>query len=90
MYGGIKSKGIFDSLDYAFDKCLGYVDNDKADRIYSLKGQSTDEWLIEYYTKGFMEQPIIYREINKKEKKKYQIALNHLVILAGVINKCVK
>lgn len=66
MYGCIKSKGFSGDLSYAYGKCLGYVDDNEFDRIYELKNESTDKWLIEYYTNGIMEEPIVLREISTK------------------------
>ena len=70
MYGSIKPKGFFRDLSYAYGNCLGYVDDDKDDRIYALLNENSDEWLIEYYTAGMMEQPIVLREISTKGKIK--------------------
>ena len=67
MYGEIKSKGLFSDLSYAFGECLGYVGVDESDRIYALAGESTDEWLIEYYYSGLMDPPpVVLREISAK------------------------
>ena len=70
MYGNIKPKGFFRDLSYAYGNCLGYIDDDKDDRIYALLNENSDEWLIEYYTAGMMEQPIVLREISTKGKIK--------------------
>lgn len=67
LYGGIKGKGIFKDFSYAFGSCLGYIENDKNDRIYLLKGESSDIWLIKYYVNGMMEEPMIFREISSKD-----------------------
>ena len=69
MYGKIKPNGLLGNINYAYGNCLGYVDDDKLDRIYALNGESTDEWLIEYYVTGIMEEPVILREITTKNKK---------------------
>lgn len=69
MYGKIKPNGLLGNLNYAYGNCLGYVDDDKSDRIYALSGESSDEWLIEYYVTGIMEEPVILREITTKDKK---------------------
>lgn len=66
MYGNIKSKGLFRDVSYAYGDCLGYVEDDKSDRIYALDNHSTDEWLIEYNVDGMMEQPVVLREISSK------------------------
>ena len=54
--GSILKRG---SITYAFHgplpddslrgKQIGIVDGDKKDKIFELKGLSTDEWIIEYY-----------------------------------------
>ncbi len=69
MYGKIKPKDLLGNINYAYGNCLGYVDDDNSDRIYALNGESTDEWLIEYYVTGIMEEPVILREITTKNKK---------------------
>lgn len=66
MYGGIRSKGLFGDLTYAYGDCLGYVEGDRSDRIYALANEATDEWLIEYSAEGLMEQPVVLREISKR------------------------
>lgn len=66
MYGAIKSRGLLSDISYAFGECLGYVGDDEADRIYALADESTDEWLIEYYVDGIMENPVVLREISAK------------------------
>ena len=67
MYGGIKAKGLLRNISYAYGECLGYVEDDESDRIYALADESTDEWLIEYNIDGFMENPVILREITAKD-----------------------
>jgi len=69
MYGKIKPNGLLGNNNYAYGNCLGYVDDDKSDRIYALNDESTDEWLIEYYVTGIMEEPVILREITTKNIK---------------------
>lgn len=69
VYGNIKSKGLFGDISYAFGDCLGYVEDDKSRRIYAFADESTDEWLIEYYIDGIMENPVVLREITAKYKK---------------------
>lgn len=51
---------------YAFGDCLGYVDDDKSTRIYALEGESPDEWLIEYYVDGEMENPVVLKAVGAK------------------------
>ena len=62
-YGSIRPKGPFRDLGYAFGDCLGYVEGDENDRIFALKGSSTEEWLVAFYENGEMEQPLVYREL---------------------------
>ena len=70
MYGGIKPKGLFRDNSYAYGECLGYINNDKNDRIYELKDADSNEWLIEYIVDGMMEVPIVLREITTKDDNK--------------------
>lgn len=70
IFGGIRAIGLLRDISYAYGDCLGYVEDDEADRIYSLVNESTDEWLIEYYVDGIMEQPIVLREISAKGNDK--------------------
>ena len=69
VYGEIKAKKSGDTF-YAFGECLGYIEGDKTDVIYSLLGESTDEWLIEYYQGYYIEDlrptPVVLREISTK------------------------
>lgn len=69
-YGKVKSKDLSRDFTYAFGDCLGYVGGDQLDRIYALANESTDEWLIEYYIDGFMEGPVVLREISTKGSKR--------------------
>ena len=65
-YGNVKP-GFLGDLSYAYGECLGYVGGDENNRIYELKGSSKDEWIIEYYVNGEMEQPMVFREVNVKD-----------------------
>lgn len=65
-YGVLRSRGLFSRLTDAFGPCLGYVEGDEADRIYALAGADTDVWLIEYYTAGVMENPVVLREVGSR------------------------
>lgn len=65
-YGYIKSKGLFRDLSYAFGRCLGYVYDDKNERVYELLNEDSDVWIVSYYVNGMMDQPIVLREINSK------------------------
>lgn len=66
LYGGIRPRGPLRDLSYAFGDCLGHVEGDENERIFALKGCSPDEWLIEYYEGGIMEQPMVMREIGTR------------------------
>ena len=63
-YSTIKPKWVISDFNYAFWDCLWYVGDDKNDRIYELNGESSDEWLINYYVNGEMEIPTILRWIS--------------------------
>ena len=66
LYGSIRPKGALRDLSYAFGDCLGYVEGDENDRIFALKGSSAEEWLIESYQGGIMDQPMVLREIGTR------------------------
>ena len=70
LYGQIKPQGFAKDYFYAFGDCLGYIGDDKTDLIYSLLGESTDEWLIEYSQGYYIEDlkpiPMVLREISTK------------------------
>lgn len=69
IYGGIKAKGLLRNISYAYGECLGYVEDDKSDRIYALADEPTEEWLIEYHVEAFMENPVVLREITTKDNE---------------------
>ena len=69
MYGSLKTKDG-NSYDYAFGPCLGFVDNDQNDRVFELKGESKDKWLISYYVNGEMEEPIVLKEVSYNDNIK--------------------
>lgn len=56
-YGTLK--GRFKD-DYVRD-CLGYVDDDKNTRVYSLSEDPYDDYIVMINTKGVMEQPQFWR-----------------------------
>lgn len=60
-YSTIKPKWAIWDFNYALWDCLWYVWDDSNDRIYELSGESSDEWLINYYVNGEMEIPTILR-----------------------------
>ena len=43
--------------------CLGYVDDDRNDRIYSLCEDPFDNYLVTIYTGGIMDQPVFWRDM---------------------------
>ena len=69
IYGGIKAKGFSRDTSYAMGECLGYIEGDRSDRIYSLINESTDEWLIEYfqgyYIEDLVRSPRVLREFQR-------------------------
>lgn len=65
MYGKIKNRFLFDNYTYAFGDCLGYVDDDKEDRIYALKGDDTGSWLIEHHVgTNLMNDPVVLMNLS--------------------------
>lgn len=46
------------------EKYLGYVNEDKKDEIYTVKGYSEEEWLINYLDSGMMNDCMLYKEKN--------------------------
>ena len=42
--------------------CLGYIDNDKNDRIYSLNDEPYGNYLVTKNVSGIMEQPMFWRD----------------------------
>ncbi len=54
LNGSLKNSSLRD--------CLGYVDNDKNDRIYTLNEDPYDNYLVTKNVRGFMEQPVIWRD----------------------------
>lgn len=65
-YSTIKPKWAIWDFNYAFWDCLWFVWDDSNDRIYELSGESSDEWLINYYVNGEMEIPTILRWISTR------------------------
>ena len=54
LNGKIKNEDLRD--------CLGYVDNDKNDRLYTLNEDPFDNYLVTMNVNGIMEQPVIWRD----------------------------
>ena len=44
------------------EKYLGYVGDDKQDKIYTVKGYSEEEWLISYLDSGMMNDCMLLKE----------------------------
>ena len=55
--------------DGAVGTCVGYTDGDTNERVCSLK--DTDDYILQKYVGGFMEQPMLYRAIDTKGKEIY-------------------
>ena len=62
-YGILRGRGLFRDVSYAFGDCLGCMGDGSYAKIYALAGQSPEEWLIDFYEGGEMEQPMVYREL---------------------------
>ena len=43
--------------------CLGYVDGDVEVLVYALKGAHPEEYLVEYYRSGLMDNPMVFRAL---------------------------
>ncbi|MBE7068961.1 MAG: hypothetical protein E7386_00450 [Ruminococcaceae bacterium] len=46
----------------SFRECLGYLDNDKNDRVYTLCEEPYDNYLVTKNINGIMEQPMFWRD----------------------------
>lgn len=44
-------------------KQIGIVDGDKKHKVFEFEGYSADEWLIDYYVTGLMDNAMLYKEI---------------------------
>lgn len=66
-YGGVKKNISKDSLR----ECLGYVDDDKDCRIYTLNEDPFDNYLIEKNVNGFMNPDMFWRDISTIEDEIY-------------------
>ena len=60
-YGTIRPAGPMRDLSYAYGDCLGYVEGDENDRIYTLSDGPDGDWIIEAYHGGMMDVPMIFR-----------------------------
>ena len=58
--------GIEKGMTTHFGPCLGYVGDDKNERIFAAEGLPKEEYLIEYYVAGKMEQAVYLRCIDTK------------------------
>lgn len=59
-FGTLNGKLSNDSLR----DCLGYIDNDKNDRLYSLYEDPYDNYLVTKNVNGVMEQPMFWRDFS--------------------------
>ena len=48
----------------SFRDCLGYIENDKNDRVYSLAEDPFDNYLVTFNVNGVMEQPVFWRDFS--------------------------
>ena len=58
--------GIEKGFRTHFGPCLGYVEGDENRRIFAAEGLPEEEYLIEYYVGGEMEQAVYLRCIDTK------------------------
>lgn len=63
-FGSLKGSFSNDSIR----ECLGYVDDDKNMRIYSLYDDPYDNYIMVKYINGVMEQPSFLRAVDTKHK----------------------
>jgi len=47
-----------------FAACLGYVGDDRNDRVFAAEGLLTDMYLLNFYVGGEMEQAVYYRALD--------------------------
>lgn len=55
-------KGKIDNS--SFQTCLGYLDNDKNDRVYTLAEEPFGNYLVTFNVNGVMEQPMFWRDFS--------------------------
>ena len=48
----------------SFQDCLGYIDSDKNDRVYTLAEDPFDNYLVTFNVNGVMEQPMFWRDFS--------------------------
>ena len=61
-YGTLAAKHYTTSLG----DCLGHVSGDEDDLIYALKGESPEQYLVEYLRTSLMDVPLVYRALDTK------------------------
>ena len=64
------------------DKCIGYIEQDKDTRIYTLKADENNNFLMEYYIgTTLMNQPVFYRAVDTNgvdiDVPKYILSLDY-------------
>ena len=64
------------------DKCIGYIEEDKDTRIYTLKADENNNFLMEYYIgTTLMNQPVFYRAVDTNgvdiDVPKYILSLDY-------------
>ena len=53
-------------FQWSLGACLGYVDGDVEDLVYALSGAHPEEYLVEYYRSGLMDNPMVFRALGTK------------------------
>lgn len=66
-FGTIKSK----ITDNSVKACIGYLNDDKNDRLFLLSEEMDDNYIMVKNTKGIMEQPGFYRAVDTRNKDIY-------------------
>ena len=67
MYGALKN-GV------KYGECLGYIEGDENDRIYTVEECPAEQYLINFYVHGEMEQAVVLRELGTKGSSAPDIA----------------
>ncbi len=49
--------------------CIGYLNDDKNVRLFLLNGDEDQNYIMEVFTNGFMDQPVFYRAIDTRDRK---------------------
>lgn len=66
-FGGLNGKMSNDSVR----ECIGYTDNDKDTRVYTLYEDISDNYLMIRHTGGIMDQPEFLRAVDTKNRDIY-------------------